>query len=133
MKRNQDHARKQLEAAKIESQKEMGRIHKDHQKSLRTFQEQTEIEKQEWQQNYIQKSEAQTRSRDKLLREQLIAQRDQEIEQVIIRLESESGSNSSESSRRYRMDIERIKSDTAMEIKDVIHFITDYCIVTRST
>ena len=39
---------------------------------------------------------------------------------VIQRLESETGSNNSDATRRYRMDIERIKSETAEEIKQVL-------------
>lgn len=81
--------------------------------------EQFVIEKQEWQQTYMTKVESQQRNRDKLFREQLIKQRDQEIEAVIERLESESGSNNSDATRKYRMDVERIKAETADEIKQV--------------
>jgi chromosome segregation ATPase len=55
----------------------------------------------------------------KQFRDQMIEQRDQEIEIVIQRLESETGSNNSDATRKYRMDIERIKSETAEEIKQL--------------
>jgi TPP-dependent pyruvate/acetoin dehydrogenase alpha subunit len=59
----------------------------------------------------------------------MIEQRDAEIEMVVQRLESESGSNTSDATRRYRMDIERIKSEAADEIKQVRCFLK---LVTRS-
>jgi hypothetical protein len=49
----------------------------------------------------------------------LIEQRDQEIELVIQRLESESGSNNSDAARKYRIDVERIKAETAEEMKQL--------------
>lgn len=70
----------------------------------------------------LKKTEAQVRAREKAFREQLIQERDAEIEVIIDRLERESGSSTSDATRRYRMDIERIKAETATEIKEVCEF-----------
>ena len=45
--------------------------------------------------------------------------RDRELEMIVDRLEAETNSNTSDVSRRYRMDIERLKASMAEEIKDV--------------
>ncbi|KAJ1336825.1 hypothetical protein BSLG_006928 [Batrachochytrium salamandrivorans] len=54
---------------------------------------------------------------EKQFKEKLIKERDTELEMIIQRLESESNSNSSDATRKYRMDMERLKADTADEIK----------------
>ena len=81
-----------------------------------------ETQKEEWQALVLKKTENQVRAREKAFREQVIRERDAEIEVVIDRLERESGSSNSDATRRYRMDIERIKAETANEIKEVYIF-----------
>jgi hypothetical protein len=53
------------------------------------------------------------------LKEQLVKERDDELEEVISRLESETNSNASDIHRQYRITIERIKADAAEEVKQV--------------
>ena len=57
--------------------------------------------------------------KEKKLREKLIEERDREIEMVIQRLESETYSSSSDVAHRYRLEIERLRSDHAEELKQV--------------
>ncbi|KAJ1343841.1 hypothetical protein BSLG_001573 [Batrachochytrium salamandrivorans] len=63
------------------------------------------------------KIEGEIRIKEKQFKEKLIKERDTELEMIIQRLESESNSNSSDATRKYRMDMERLKADTADEIK----------------
>jgi len=76
-----------------------------------------EIEKQEWQNMMIQKNEAELHQREKNIREKLMSERDAEIEMVIQRLESETNSSTSDITRQYRMEIEKLKAENADEIK----------------
>jgi hypothetical protein len=122
-RRQLDQIRSQLERQMEESQCKQDQIQRSHVLETERLKDQFIIEKQEWQQSYIKKVETQQRQRDKLFREQLIKQRDEEIEAVIDRLESESGSNNSDATRKYRMDVERIKAESAEEIKEVSIFV----------
>ncbi|RKO94547.1 hypothetical protein BDK51DRAFT_29486 [Blyttiomyces helicus] len=58
-------------------------------------------------------------SSQKALKERLVKERDAEIEMVIQRLESETSAGSSEASRRYRIEVEKLKSEMAEEIKQL--------------
>lgn len=122
-RRQLDQLRSQLDLQLEESQSKYDQIHRIHSLEIERLKEQFVIEKQGWQQTYMSKVESQQRNREKILREQLIKQRDQEIEAVIERLESETGSNNSDATRRYRMDVERIKAEAADEVKQVKHLI----------
>ncbi|KAI8826717.1 uncharacterized protein EV422DRAFT_7602 [Fimicolochytrium jonesii] len=84
-----------------------------------TLREKLAIEREEWQAQYMAKQEAEMRTREKQFKEKLIRERDSEIEMVVQRLESETSSNSSEGVRRHRLEIERIRSEVADEIKQL--------------
>lgn len=71
----------------------------------------------------MKKIESQVHQREQKFKEELIAQRDAELELVIQRLECESGSSHSDVARRHRMDIERIKAEHAAEKKEVWYSI----------
>lgn len=90
-----------------------------HHHAISDLKHKLDIEKEEWQSMFMKKTEVQVRAREKAFREQVVRERDAEIEVVIDRLESESGSSNSDATRRYRMDIERIKAETANEIKEL--------------
>ncbi|KND04993.1 uncharacterized protein SPPG_00676, partial [Spizellomyces punctatus DAOM BR117] len=86
---------------------------------LSNLREKLAIEKEEWQTHYMAKQEAEMRNREKAFKEKLVRERDAEIEMVVQRLESETSCNSSEATRRYRMEIERLKAETAEEVKQL--------------
>ena len=131
-KRQLEGFRKETDRMSQEKQDQMHDLQKRHESDVTMLKERLGVEKEEWQSSYMKKVEAQMRSREKTFREQLIQQRDAEIEMVIQRLESESGSSTSDATRRYRMDIERIKAETADEIKEVFnHILTT--LASRST
>ncbi|KAI9103265.1 hypothetical protein DFS34DRAFT_360468 [Phlyctochytrium arcticum] len=77
------------------------------------------IEKDEWQTHYMAKQESDIRQREKAFKEKLVKERDAEIEMIVQRLESETSCNSSEATRRYRMELEKIKAETAEEVKQL--------------
>ncbi|KAJ3261606.1 Centrosomal protein of 131 kDa [Boothiomyces macroporosus] len=118
-KRALDSLRKEMEQERIDRDNMMAEQSKKHMAELNQLREKFQIEKEEWQANYMKKVEMSVRAKEKQFKEQLIQQRDAEIEMVIQRLESETGSSNSDATRRYRMDIERIKSETAEEIKQL--------------
>ncbi|KAJ3367512.1 hypothetical protein HDU91_001346 [Kappamyces sp. JEL0680] len=118
-KRQLESLRKEGERMAQERSQQLEDLRKKHDLDVASLREKLTLEKEEWQGNYMKKVESQMRQREKAFREQLIQQRDAEIEMVIQRLESESGSSTSDATRRYRMDIERIKAETADEIKEV--------------
>jgi hypothetical protein len=131
-KRQLEGFRKETDRMSQEKQDQMHDLQKRQESDVTMLKERLAVEKEEWQSSYMKKVEAQMRSREKTFREQLIQQRDAEIEMVIQRLESESGSSTSDATRRYRMDIERIKAETADEIKEVFnHILTT--LASRST
>ncbi|KAJ3324005.1 Centrosomal protein of 131 kDa [Boothiomyces sp. JEL0866] len=118
-KRALDSLRKEMEQERIDRDNMMTEQSKKHMAEMNQLREKCQIEKEEWQANYMKKVELSVRAKEKQFKEQLIQQRDAEIEMVIQRLECETGSNNSDATRRYRMDIERIKSETAEEIKQL--------------
>lgn len=118
-KRAIESMRKELDAERVKHDEIIDDARKKHLQELIACRQQLQIEKEEWQANYMKKTEAQNRTREKEFREQLIQQRDQEIEIIIQRLESETGSNTSDATRKYRMDVERIKGEAAEEIKQL--------------
>lgn len=77
------------------------------------------IEKEEWQAQLLNKSDAEMKQRERALREKLINERDAEIELVIQRLESESNTSSSGLLRQHRLEIERLKAEHSEEVKQV--------------
>jgi hypothetical protein len=55
----------------------------------------------------------------KKFKDKLIKERDDELELVISRLENESDSSQSDHHRKFRMDVEKLKSEHALEIKQL--------------
>lgn len=70
--------------------------------------------------------EREAADKERKLREKLIQERDREIEMVIQRLESETYSSSSDIAHRYRIEIERLKSEHAEELKEVRYYAKLY-------
>ncbi|KAJ3269353.1 Centrosomal protein of 131 kDa [Terramyces sp. JEL0728] len=118
-KRALESLRREMEQERTDRDNMLNEQNKKHMVDMNQLREKFQIEKEEWQANYMKKVEVSVRAREKQFKDQLIQQRDAEIEMVIQRLESETGSNNSDATRRYRMDIERIKSETAEEIKQL--------------
>lgn len=116
-KRQLNDLRRQLETEQQTRDRTIEAQTHKHIQDMNNLRNKLQAEKEEWQSNYMKKIESQIRVQQKSFREQLIKERDSEIEMVIQRLESESGSNSSDASRRYRIDLERVKSEAAQEMK----------------
>jgi hypothetical protein len=116
-KRQLNDLRRQLETEQQTRDRTIEYQNHKHIQDTNNLRTKLQTEKEEWQSNYMKKIEAQIRVQQKSFREQLIKERDSEIEMVIQRLESESGSNNSDATRRYRIDLERVKSEAAQEMK----------------
>ncbi|KAI9017173.1 hypothetical protein BC832DRAFT_10359 [Gaertneriomyces semiglobifer] len=114
-----DDLRRQVDAAQVAKEQVLADLQRRHQTELSQQRERLDIEKEEWQRQYIARHETEMRNREKVFKEKLIRERDAELEMVIQRLESETSSNSSEVSRRYRMEIEKLKAEAAEQVKQL--------------
>lgn len=118
--------RRQIENLRGEIEQERGSkeiaqedLRKKHSIELVKLRERLSIEKEEWQANYMKKLEVQVKQREKDLKEKLVKERDDEIEMVIQRLESETNSSQSDVSRSYRMEIQRLKTESCQQMKQL--------------
>jgi hypothetical protein len=91
------------------------------------------IEKEQWQEMYMKKVEAEIQQREvhnifiyikKIFKEKLLADRDKEIEEIIEKLEAETNSSATDITRKYRLEIEKVKATMAEEVKQVSLLIT---------
>nr|KAJ3421398.1 Centrosomal protein of 131 kDa [Polyrhizophydium stewartii] len=141
-----DELRRQVDAERAAKEQALEELRKKHLTEVQQLRERMQVEKEEWQTHYMKKTEADIRAKEvrahflrqatkllrhadtyaynplliqKLFKEKLIKERDAEIEMVIQRLESENNSSTSDATRKYRMDMERLKANTADEIKHV--------------
>ncbi|KAL2916768.1 hypothetical protein HK105_203547 [Polyrhizophydium stewartii] len=112
-----DELRRQVDAERAAKEQALEELRKKHLTEVQQLRERMQVEKEEWQTHYMKKTEADIRAKEKLFKEKLIKERDAEIEMVIQRLESENNSSTSDATRKYRMDMERLKANTADEIK----------------
>ncbi|KAJ1548663.1 hypothetical protein HK405_000925 [Cladochytrium tenue] len=114
-----DELRGALERLRVENDAATEELRRRHTAELAAQRERGEIEKQHWQEQYMARQEAEMRARDKQLREQLLKERDDELELIVQRLESETNSNASDIHRRFRMDVEKIRAEAAEEVKQL--------------
>ena len=111
--------RQEISEIRKSHQDQLTIVEKRNHQAMMELRDRLEAEKEIFQDNFLKKSEEKYRIREKAFRDQIIQERDAEIEVVIERLERETGSSNSDATRRYRMDIERIKTETAAEMKEV--------------
>jgi hypothetical protein len=111
--------RQEISEIRKSHQDQLTIVEKRNHQAMMELRDRLEAEKEIFQDNFLKKSEEKCRIREKAFRDQIIQERDSEIEVVIERLERETGSSNSDATRRYRMDIERIKTETAAEMKEV--------------
>ncbi|KAJ3032039.1 UNVERIFIED_CONTAM: hypothetical protein HDU68_008072 [Siphonaria sp. JEL0065] len=90
-----------------------------HSHELQCLREQLSVEKEQWQDRFIKKQEAEVRSWEKQLKEKLIKERDDELELIVERLECETNSSSGDIHKRYQLQIEKLKSDINDETKQL--------------
>ncbi|KAJ3414955.1 Centrosomal protein of 131 kDa [Chytridiales sp. JEL 0842] len=114
-----DSLKKKLENEKHEHAKALEDLKKCHVAEKEALKEKWGYEREEWQSQFIARQEVEMKKKYETLKEQLIKERDAELEEVIARLESETNSNASDIHRQYRINIERIKADAAEEIKQL--------------
>jgi hypothetical protein len=90
------------------------------------------IEKEQWQDMYMKKVEAEIQQREvnmivtdhkKIFKEKLLADRDREIEEIIEKLEAETNSSATDIARKYRLEIEKVKATMSEEIKQVLLYL----------
>ncbi|ORZ39284.1 hypothetical protein BCR44DRAFT_1540004 [Catenaria anguillulae PL171] len=112
-----DELRAQIEEERDGKMHAMEDLRRKHAHELSKVQEQARVEREAWQQAYIAKVEADIRSREREFKDQLLRERDREIEHVISRLEQESGSSSSEMAAKHREEVEQLRARHAEEMK----------------
>jgi hypothetical protein len=86
---------------------------------LNKLREKSAIEHEEQIQQRLAQVDAEYRHRETQLREKFIKERDAEIEMVIQRLESEGSLNTTDAAHSHRIEIERLRSEHADEVKQV--------------
>ncbi|TPX42150.1 hypothetical protein SeMB42_g05266 [Synchytrium endobioticum] len=119
MRQKEEESRRTTEVERASSTLALEEARRKASQEMSQLRERLAVEKEEWQSQLISKFEADFRNREKLLREKLVRERDLELEHVIARLESETSSTSSDAFRRHRMEIERIKSEAADQVREL--------------
>ncbi|KAJ3145537.1 Centrosomal protein of 131 kDa [Geranomyces variabilis] len=114
-----DSLHRQMDAERANKDAALDEARRKHSAEVALLREKLAIEKEEWAAQYMARVEVDMRNREKAFKEKLVAERDAEIEMVVQRLESETSCNSSESTRRYRMEVERLRAETADEVKQL--------------
>ncbi|KAJ3178994.1 Centrosomal protein of 131 kDa [Geranomyces variabilis] len=114
-----DSLHRQMDAERANKDAALDEARRKHGAEIALLREKLAIEKEEWAAQYMTRVEVDMRNREKAFKEKLVAERDAEIEMVVQRLESETSCNSSESTRRYRMEVERLRAETADEVKQL--------------
>ncbi|KAJ3054350.1 Centrosomal protein of 131 kDa [Rhizophlyctis rosea] len=114
-----DDLRHQVEEERTAKDNALEELRRRHNTELSKLREKFNIEKEEWQTQFMAKQENEMRNREKSFKEKLIKERDTEIEMIIQRLELETSSNSSDATRRYRMEVEKLKAEMAEEVKQL--------------
>ena len=109
--------RKSVENERTSKDHALEELRKKNYSDLAQLREKLSVEKEEWQSHYMKKIESDIRAKEKQFKDKLIKERDAEIEMVIQRLESETNSNTSDATRKFRMDVEKIKAEAAEEMK----------------
>ena len=125
--------RQEISEIRKSHQDQLTIVEKRNHQAMMELRDRLEAEKEIFQDNFLKKSEEKYRIREKAFRDQIIQERDSEIEVVIERLERETGSSNSDATRRYRMDIERIKTETAAEMKEVYSGRNSYVLLFSSS
>jgi hypothetical protein len=118
-KRNTQELNNQIEQIKSEHHTVINDLQARNRSDMKQQAERVQIEKEEWQTNFMKKIEKEVSAREKVFKEKLIKERDQEIEMVIQRLESETDSSQNDISRSFRMEIQRLKTDAAQQSKQL--------------
>ncbi|KAJ3195873.1 Centrosomal protein of 131 kDa [Irineochytrium annulatum] len=111
--------RRALERGKEEAATAVDDLRRKNASDMASLKERLAIEKEEWQTNFMVKCEAEMRNREKQFRDKLVKERDAELEMIVQRLESETDSSASDIHRRHRIEVEKIRSDAADEIKQL--------------
>ncbi|TPX58588.1 hypothetical protein PhCBS80983_g03012 [Powellomyces hirtus] len=114
-----DEMRRQMDAEREAKEHVVEELRRKHNAEVSMLREKLAVEKEEWQTHYMAKQEVEMRNREKAFKEKLVRERDAEIEMIVQRLESETSCNSSEATRRYRMEVERLRAETADEVKQL--------------
>ncbi|KAJ3350065.1 Centrosomal protein of 131 kDa [Entophlyctis luteolus] len=97
----------------------LDKLQRKHAAELQTVREQLQAEKEEWQDRVLAKQDAEIRNWEKQLKEKLIKERDEELELIVQRLESETSSTSGDIHKRYQIQIEKMKTDMMEDTKEL--------------
>ncbi|KAJ3199202.1 Centrosomal protein of 131 kDa [Entophlyctis luteolus] len=97
----------------------LDKLQRKHAAELQTLREQLQAEKEEWQDRVLAKQDAEIRNWEKQLKEKLIKERDEELELIVQRLESETSSTSGDIHKRYQIQIEKMKTDMMEDTKEL--------------
>ncbi|KNE58182.1 hypothetical protein AMAG_04995 [Allomyces macrogynus ATCC 38327] len=114
-----DELRAQVEQEKDARTYALDEARRRHAHELSVATEQARIERDAWIAQHVAKTEAEIKARERALKDALVRERDAEIEKIIVRLESESGSSASEAAQRHRADVEQLRAQHADEVRQL--------------
>ncbi|KNE59389.1 hypothetical protein AMAG_03673 [Allomyces macrogynus ATCC 38327] len=114
-----DELRAQVEQEKDARTYALDEARRRHAHELSVAAEQARIERDAWIAQHAAKTEAHVKARERALKDALVRERDAEIEKIIMRLETESGSSASEAAQRHRADVERLRAQHADEVRQL--------------
>ncbi|KAI8830921.1 hypothetical protein BJ741DRAFT_581050 [Chytriomyces cf. hyalinus JEL632] len=118
-KKAMDQTRDAFEKERFEAKATLESAMRKQAMDQQLLREQLQIEKEQWQDRFMAKQDAEIRAWEKQLKERLIKERDDELEMIVQRLECETSSTSGDIHKRYQTQIEKMKSDMAEEIKQL--------------
>ncbi|CAF1478867.1 unnamed protein product [Adineta ricciae] len=86
---------------------------------IQSLKEKLEIEKQNWEENYMKQQETFFASKERQLREQMKQERDREIEKIITRFEAETSSTKEEAERTADNRVNRLRDKYETDIHEL--------------
>ncbi|KAI8613879.1 hypothetical protein BC830DRAFT_430154 [Chytriomyces sp. MP71] len=111
--------RSMLEKERFEATSHLDAQARKHVLDMQSLREQLNIEKEQWQDRFMAKQDAEIRAWEKQLKDRLLKERDDELELIVQRIECETSSTSGDIHKRYQSQIEKLKGEMAEEAKQV--------------
>lgn len=121
---------KEIEAVRTAETRATAMLQQDHERErqelqrkfdteLRDLREQLAIEKESWEGMFMRKQEAEAKRKEDAMREALRAERNQEIEMIIARLEAETSAQQKETERQFEQRLQRQRESLEAQLQDL--------------
>jgi hypothetical protein len=111
--------RREVDHERTLHREEMDELRRRHSVELNQQLERSRLERESWAQQYVSKLESEIASRERTFKENLLRERDAEIERIIARVETDCGASASDQDQRHRKEMEDLRSAHATELKQL--------------